>query len=398
MAKLRSNLVKKLENKKRKSIDRLKAAMDFCEAMEVKDDVLKLKDSMRRPILSFRHKKRKINITADSNSDGAKKIIDDIRTLFRDESVILLAKRNISIETFLTEYLSIMWGFLDCSDFATKEKDRAKDPEVVPILSRIAEKLWKTVNDFADSIFLEIYNRLYIYAFAHSSIDSRLYWLKCSTLDDLIGKRKPFEVSICSKQNKEEKITLDGETRRIYPVMWGNKESVISAKLNISLIGQGDKELPVYVQSHVLHRLEERLPQVPLLQYWLYKSIMEPKIAYVDGNYLIEYRANRYKLGYLPISIIDEKVIVRSFLFLTMQGTPEAKLLRQKLNLIRHNIENLKLDDLSQFVTTDIFDDPDLKKVLIECGCEDLSKLRDSVNIDSYEKFAEKMKAAIGKF
>ena len=52
-------------------------------------------------------------------------------------------------------------------------------------------------------------------------------------------------------------------------------------------------------------------------------------------------------------------IFVRTFLFLTMQGTPEAKCLREKLGLSRSDIEYYKLDHFFTLSHSDLGLDPD---------------------------------------
>ena len=53
---------------------------------------------------------------------------------------------------------------------------------------------------------------------------------------------------------------------------------------------------------------------------------------------------------------------MKTFLFLTMQGTPEARCLRRKLGLSRADIEYFKLDNCFTLACSDLGEDPELKR------------------------------------
>ena len=89
-------------------------------------------------------------------------------------------------------------------------------------------------------------------------------------------------------------------------------------------------------------------------------------------RFLVELGQPEKKLGYFRVEVYAEFVFVRTFLFLTMQGTPEAKCLREKLGLSRTDIEYFKLDHFFTLVLSDLGQDPELKRALAECGCDHL--------------------------
>jgi hypothetical protein len=58
-----------------------------------------------------------------------------------------------------------------------------------------------------------------------------------------------------------------------------------------------------------------------------------------------------------------------------MQGTPEARLLGQKLRLCRRDIEHLNLDRLETYLSPDVLQDQHLVGLLGECNCGSLLEL-----------------------
>lgn len=99
--------------------------------------------------------------------------------------------------------------------------------------------------------------------------------------------------------------------------------------------------------------------------------MLKPKLhpGQRSDEFLVEYRLYQYVLGYFPVRRLEDKILVKTFLFLTMDGTPQHKLLYDKLRLMRHEKEAMQLDTLNLFLTTDINSDPVLREVFGECGC-----------------------------
>ena len=133
------------------------------------------------------------------------------------------------------------------------------------------------------------------------------------------------------------------------------------------------KDLEVLISKHAIERMHERLP-LPrcetLLHRGMVRAFQKPILVPQGPNrYLVELAYGADRLGYFVAEIHPGFVLARTFLFLTMQGTPEAQLLREKLGLCRADVEHYKLDHFVTFISTDISKDPLLRRVLSECGC-----------------------------
>ncbi len=140
------------------------------------------------------------------------------------------------------------------------------------------------------------------------------------------------------------------------------------------------RRLPVWVQDHAFERLRQRIPAPSIEGYThgtLFESLRHPRITanQGDGTFLVEYRWHDVRVGHLAVTVLEDAVLVRTFLFLTMQGTPEAAKLRARLKLKRRDIEWLDLDSFSVFLLSDMGKDPELKRIFDECGCGHLLTL-----------------------
>jgi hypothetical protein len=199
-------------------------------------------------------------------------------------------------------------------------------------------------------------------------------------------------------------IPVDGQTRKAYPCClpwaWQGIKTITwnCAKLGIA---SSKAELPVFIEKHAITRLEERIPlfsRRSLLHGVMVDSLHFPVLTPCGPDkYLVEVCLSEHKVGYLVAQVLPDLVLIRTFLFLTMQGTPEADRLREKLGLSRNDVERYKLDHFWTLTATNIADDPLLSRLLAECGCNHLlSFLQLGVRVNWLERHGETMKKLHG--
>ncbi len=213
-----------------------------------------------------------------------------------------------------------------------------------------------------------------------STVNGRLVWAYADSIV-LPRDKKLLRITIFSAEPVVKHFMIDGHTRPAYRVGGPYQEPTVAwvnwAEADVRL-GGGTGQYPVYVQSHAIERLHER---VPFPWTWdvhdaMFTSLLNPVVCdRRPGEVLIEYRYNGYRLGYFVARLVENEVVVTTFLFLTMQGTPEAKRLRDKLKLRRPDIEHLRLDEITTYCLTDLHADPELVAIFKECGCGHLLDL-----------------------
>ena len=154
---------------------------------------------------------------------------------------------------------------------------------------------------------------------------------------------------------------------RIDWITWTGKTLGLSDK---------EREYPVLVQYHALDRIFRRLNLADSLEgathWFLYESLKKPvfrPLPTAGSCFLVEYRFCDEKLGYLVARVTDNKVLVQTFLFLTMDGTPEGTELWKQLRLHRLAKKYLGLDEFKTFVATDLRADREIVALLRGCGC-----------------------------
>jgi hypothetical protein len=180
-------------------------------------------------------------------------------------------------------------------------------------------------------------------------------------------------------QPEQTNARIDGQDRPVFRagagIMPGEMKWAAWKTGELGLTGPVET-LPVYIQSHALRRLHERLPITEnCVKFGLAKAVLRPRcVSQRDSDLLVEFQLAGDRLGYLVATRLADMFVIKSFLFLTMQGTPEAELLRSRLKLCRDDVEHLGLDRPDTFFGTDLGKDPELVSLFAKCGCGHLLK------------------------
>lgn len=154
---------------------------------------------------------------------------------------------------------------------------------------------------------------------------------------------------------------LDGVARKAYRVGRCGKGCVVKwNQYNF----QG-REYPIYVQNHAIEALEKRIDtkNISILLFHLAFCLEKPELRYYEGKYLLTYRiTNNTKVGYFVCSFVSGCLVLRTFLFITYDGTPEGDLISVKLELDKQSKTYMGLDKHSTFEMA--LKDDDLKGYL----------------------------------
>ncbi|MEQ9443098.1 MAG: hypothetical protein RIG62_28945 [Cyclobacteriaceae bacterium] len=181
-------------------------------------------------------------------------------------------------------------------------------------------------------------------------------------------------------QHHKRKLRIRDFTRLAYRVGWCfADQGVIWSKVTGAQFGYDNawSKLPVrvYIQAHALQRLKERLDILnnSYLHLYLYLALKNLQVARnKSGQQLIEFRYDGKKLGYLAFDLLGKNLVIRTFLFLTMDGTPEGEALQDMLGIAAEDKKYLAIDKLSTFIVSDIKDNPVVKQHFIDAGCGQL--------------------------
>jgi len=164
--------------------------------------------------------------------------------------------------------------------------------------------------------------------------------------------------------------------RVTWPIKYkGIKEFSITSSMWDSSSTFANLPIDVYIQSHALQRLLERIDVYSSnhTQINMVISLINPVIIRTGKNTgLIGYSINEHKYGYFACEYIDGDILIKTFLFLTNNGTPEGQKLNELTGLKKEDKKYLAIDRLSSFIASDIEQNQTLKKLFIESGCESL--------------------------
>lgn len=185
------------------------------------------------------------------------------------------------------------------------------------------------------------------------------------------------------KVPEAEALQLAGQKRTVYRVWLSLDDKFEAFALSSEKLGLVEATkahyLPVYIQQHAINRIGERLADLfARFNYVLIVSalLLEDPIPCPGGKgFLFRVVYGAVCVGYLKCDIAGGNLVVRTFLFLTNNGTPEGKRLHQLLGIQKADKKYLGIDKLSTFLNSDIHRNKVLVNLFEAGGCAGLFKL-----------------------
>ncbi|MDR0422287.1 MAG: hypothetical protein LBH72_04665 [Proteiniphilum sp.] len=167
-----------------------------------------------------------------------------------------------------------------------------------------------------------------------------------------------------------------------------------------------DRKLNIYIQSHAIHRLKERIdtlhPSVRAETMYFSLMFVQRVVQGANGRMFIacimpEGEDTRI-VGYFAFTIEEDRLLILTFLPLLSLRVPEGGVMYERLHLSQEDVAYLGMDKLSFFYDVDIERIPALKRVLFdELHLEYVHRLYNSVRPPD-ETFNEKKTAFVKKF
>lgn len=136
-----------------------------------------------------------------------------------------------------------------------------------------------------------------------------------------------------------------------------------------------DIPLPLYITIHALDRLRERINITPgIMHEILLMTFLQDKIPHRwSGNESqVDFCIADQKVGYFAVKLHGDKLVVRTFLFLTNNDTFEGEKLSRLLNINKIDKEYLAIDTLPAFNSYHIDQNEKLSKLFKDAGCGSL--------------------------
>ncbi|HEX2956057.1 MAG TPA: hypothetical protein VHO70_04475 [Chitinispirillaceae bacterium] len=235
-----------------------------------------------------------------------------------------------------------------------------------------------------------------------SEIEKNFYWFELTYHYSFAAEPYFCPVYTLKKTPAEKRyVCIDGNSRPVYRIGFPDIDKIEWASVAGKLLGENFGEeyrLPVYIQSHALERMIERLNPVgkPSIQLMLVVALENPEISSGPGGVqLIALRYYGAKIGYMVFDIVDNMIIIKTFLLITQNGTHEGNKLNREYNLSKYIKSYFELDKLYTYIKTDVYNDEELKKLFTQCGCGDLFNLWEKNDLDAMsfdENYAANLK------
>jgi len=228
-----------------------------------------------------------------------------------------------------------------------------------------------------------------------SNVRKKFYFFEMTACEnEEISKATHLEPVVSACCPIQKKLRINNNLRPVFklgvPIALGGFQWVKIPKTLLGDYYEGDEGcLDMYVQSHALNRLKERLD---VFDEMTLNHILCLNVAHIEsfehyrGYLLLPVMVYDVKIGYLVCNVVDEHLVVRSFLFITHSCTPEGDKLKEITGLTRSDISYWKIDRLSTLVQVDEAHQPQLLQLFEEAGIQDIMKLKDyPLDIDAIQ-------------
>lgn len=191
-------------------------------------------------------------------------------------------------------------------------------------------------------------------------------------------------------------MNINGNKRPAFHLakpLQSEKKHIEWITINVSLLGKFykgcKKELDVFIQSHALTRMKERLDLLDqeAINYALWENTHTiTPLEIFNGYLLLPFKVFGIKIGYMVANVTDDKLLFRTFLFITHNSSPEGIKLRKLTGLGKEDITYWKIDRLSTFVKLKEENYPGLIQLFDKAGLGMLKELKDKeFTIDSMQ-------------
>lgn len=230
---------------------------------------------------------------------------------------------------------------------------------------------WKQYHETMNSVALIFCN-----------LDTGLFTAKSERRQNVETGDVGFCMETYCLQTEKIQISVEGKNRPAHRVGWFNWQpslhiNYIAAKSEDLGLMAGLK-LDVYIQNHALDRLQERMDgmNTGALHLCIIESIKNPKVCHnKNGDLLIEFIFFGNKTGYFRADVANGQLLLRTFLFMTNNGTPEGEKLHRNTGIMKEDKMYLAIDKISTFLNSDITNNPRVKQLFLDAGCESLFKV-----------------------
>ena len=271
----------------------------------------------------------------------------------------------------ITSYIGIIYRMV-------KAHEHSFDANVLRIVKQFMVK-YPELNGAYKKANQEIIASIWFLGLTVSRLNERFCWME-RMINTKGANSEDFSLRVMEKIPQSINVVIDSNPRPVYrlAMTYPNagliEVSVSSDKLNLDNAVR-NMPIPVYIQNHVLHRMEERLDSIPryLREFYLIINMQASTVIHFKGRILVEYNVGSgNKLGYLIVEYLSGILLVKTFLLLSNSGTPEGQQLEEVSGMNKIDRAYWTIDRLSTFQNSDIKDHPKVKEVFEKSGCGSL--------------------------
>ncbi|NLL12231.1 MAG: hypothetical protein GX267_02395 [Fibrobacter sp.] len=210
-------------------------------------------------------------------------------------------------------------------------------------------------------------------------------------------EEKPFiKINLKAERAQLKEFTIANCNRKAFRVGYLKG----SSRLEWPCITLNGKEYPVFIQSHAIEALEKRVDcfDFNISMYFIAKSIEKNDMVTFSGSNLLGYYWFDIKLGYFVCCFVSGCLLIKTFLFITMDGTPEGEKINEKFGLEKKGKRYLDIDKLSSFLHTDLESDARIKELFSELGIGQLFEIEKDDAVVEKKQRAEELKRILCLF
>jgi hypothetical protein len=347
------------------------------------EDIFKLLPPLELKKIFF-YRASAIIAVAEEGHKIPPKIIRGIQELINyyiksDKITIECTQKQISMADLYTAGITLIsyCEKLNDNDYKSAEKVRSlilnSDLQKENVFECIYDKLFDQIFVFLIKLLNAYWSRYYSFRFDVS-------FLKNDT-----GIR--FVVVVKQYPIEKKKFSIEGNVRPAFRIGWTFKADdfewlyLLPNQLGITSLPE-DQHIPVYIQSHAVQRIFERIDciQPNYIISSIYYSLRNCAAIKDRNKYIFEYIILNVKVGYLSAVMIEGNIVIRTFLFLTFNGTPEGKRLEDFIGLKALDTKYLRMDKLSSFMTGKLKENEELRSIFEKADCLHLVELYDKLD------------------
>ncbi|NJK87778.1 MAG: hypothetical protein HC906_19220 [Bacteroidales bacterium] len=310
------------------------------------------------------------------------KVMNDHLNILLKEHQVEIGIPNFKVNLYdfivFVETIFMYWRNIDSG----YSKDAEKIKQMFPLF-------YDQFKKFRIEAYMQIDRLTSMIGWLYSDMLHQLFWIENERFSDRNNPKTIYFNNYFIHSVKPECVSLeiDGHKRIVYRLGCGiTGEGICWLNIVPEQLGfhgiLSKVPIQIYIQAHTLERMKERLGYLFDFYYLMnmVPSFLDPEFYKADdGNLLIAYKMNSKKYGYFKADIIGDKLLLRTFLFLTNDGTPEGKKLARLLGIQKEDKKYLGIDKYEFFIKSDFENNEKLKAVFHEAGCGHLFELKEQL-------------------